>query len=924
MNIKLGKAHKLSRRMTFRGLDVSIETDKGELRHWYDPHNKTKGSTKMSHPYGYIRRTKGVDGDHVDVYVGPKEDAPNVFVVHQMKAPNFKTYDEDKCMLGFESAADAKAAYLKNFDSPKFFGSMTTMPWAEFEKKVKATCEQPKKLAFVNRLLPQEVTLESSRNPAAEQLLDTAGTIGAAATVPAAGAWYAGRKATQALPNYELINPELEQTAKKFQGLAQNKGLSAGEFTQQYIRHGQELAGSPAVKLPSGETLTGKGLIERLRTGKLSGPLVEKFTGTPYTPKSMEHYKAFEKGVVPAYAQMAQEAYETGISAPKAGGGEHLFKGKGGLAQDFATTVGEARYEAAKELADTGKLHPTRFRQKLVEVMQRKMPNATPADVKRFVQTLEGQLLSASPDAYKAHLGAIRAGQDATHLQNKLLSQAGLTTSERSTSAHEVTKRLQRFARRQGITERLGKLPPEVQQKLLTQLTAADDPLMQMLNMRIRQGWAKAPQQYGSLINPLLGYKKTHGKALEWAKKLRGRGRTALLAGGGLAALPILSRALRGPETMKIKTSADQSAYTQGSRAAFEKLGLLDDKPSLMERAAPWLGATGAGTLGYALLRRYNPAAQGSALRALQNLTKGKKFQIATEEASPLTQRIRSAIFGAPTVNKGKDVGGVVLHHTPSPARGMGDVNIGQGGLTSAMHDKYIFDRVMREGVGAGPGLKGALPDTELLAEALKRTGGNPAKLKEMFPEGFFIKAREGSMGRGIYTSLEDKGVREALQNPNRFIIQRKMPIQQEYRVHTLEGQPFASTHRWIPHEGIRKVWNRLMGGGGGAFLPATGKTRRELEDFVQQATKHLRTEGGKPLASAGESMHAAYDVAKLKDGTYKLIEANPVPGTLMNPIIAQRLQRQAMGRWSRPVAAAGGLGLAVPAGVGVSAATPG
>lgn len=148
MNIKLGKAYKLSRRTKFRGLDVSIETDKGELRHWYDPHNKTKGSTKMSHPYGYIRRTKGVDGDHVDVYIGPKEDAPNVYVVHQMKAPDFKKYDEDKCMVGFETAAAAKAAYLKNFDDPRFFGSMTTMPWAEFEKKVRATFEQPKKIAY--------------------------------------------------------------------------------------------------------------------------------------------------------------------------------------------------------------------------------------------------------------------------------------------------------------------------------------------------------------------------------------------------------------------------------------------------------------------------------------------------------------------------------------------------------------------------------------------------------------------------------------------------------------------------------------------------------------------------------------------------------------------------------------------------------
>lgn len=147
MNIKLSKAHKLSRRMKFRGLDISIETDKGELRHWYDPHNKTKGTTKMLYPYGYIRRTEGVDGDHVDVYVGSKENAPNVYIVNQMKAPDFKKFDEQKCMIGFSNAKEAKDAYLKHYNDKRFFGNMTVMPWNEFEKKVKKTFEQPKKIA---------------------------------------------------------------------------------------------------------------------------------------------------------------------------------------------------------------------------------------------------------------------------------------------------------------------------------------------------------------------------------------------------------------------------------------------------------------------------------------------------------------------------------------------------------------------------------------------------------------------------------------------------------------------------------------------------------------------------------------------------------------------------------------------------------
>lgn len=145
---KTAKAYKLSRRMEFRGLKISVETDKGESRHWTDPNNGEKGSTKMKYPYGYIRMTKGVDGDHVDVYVGPNEDAKNVYVVHQQKAPNFDRYDEDKCMLGLDSADEAKKAYLAHFNDDRFFGSMTVMPFEQFKKKVLGTFKRPQKIAY--------------------------------------------------------------------------------------------------------------------------------------------------------------------------------------------------------------------------------------------------------------------------------------------------------------------------------------------------------------------------------------------------------------------------------------------------------------------------------------------------------------------------------------------------------------------------------------------------------------------------------------------------------------------------------------------------------------------------------------------------------------------------------------------------------
>lgn len=146
---KTAKAHKLSRRMKFRGLDISIETDKGEKRHWYDPHNDTKGTTTMKFPYGYVRRTQGTDGDHVDVYVGPNEQAKNVYIVDQMKAPDFKAFDEQKVMIGFDSAAAAKKAYLDHYNSPKFFKSMKTMPFEDFKTKVLKTMKAPTKIANV-------------------------------------------------------------------------------------------------------------------------------------------------------------------------------------------------------------------------------------------------------------------------------------------------------------------------------------------------------------------------------------------------------------------------------------------------------------------------------------------------------------------------------------------------------------------------------------------------------------------------------------------------------------------------------------------------------------------------------------------------------------------------------------------------------
>jgi hypothetical protein len=123
---------KLEGRIDFQGLAVSVENKKGSKRSGTDSdgHN---WETTMKYPYGYILRSEGADGEHVDCYVGDERDSDRVFIVHQNN-PETGEYDEDKVMLGFESPEDAKQAYLEHYDRPGFFGTMDEMSMDDFRE----------------------------------------------------------------------------------------------------------------------------------------------------------------------------------------------------------------------------------------------------------------------------------------------------------------------------------------------------------------------------------------------------------------------------------------------------------------------------------------------------------------------------------------------------------------------------------------------------------------------------------------------------------------------------------------------------------------------------------------------------------------------------------------------------------------------
>lgn len=124
--------------LTWNGLGIAIETNKGGVRSGTGPDGK-KWSVTMPSDYGYIKRTSGADGDHVDVYMGGNPDSKKVFVVDQVDADAGR-FDEHKCLLGFNSQAAAVAAYHAAFDDgrgPDRMGAVVEMDVDEFKEWVK-------------------------------------------------------------------------------------------------------------------------------------------------------------------------------------------------------------------------------------------------------------------------------------------------------------------------------------------------------------------------------------------------------------------------------------------------------------------------------------------------------------------------------------------------------------------------------------------------------------------------------------------------------------------------------------------------------------------------------------------------------------------------------------------------------------------
>ena len=127
------------------GYDITIEQPKGSVRRGTDADGKQWEQT-MNNTYGYIRGTEGVDGDHIDIFLSDNPTEGNVYVVDQVNADG--SFDEHKVMYGFQSAEDARAAYLSNYEEGwQGLGTITEVSKEEFKKWVNSSRRKTKPFA---------------------------------------------------------------------------------------------------------------------------------------------------------------------------------------------------------------------------------------------------------------------------------------------------------------------------------------------------------------------------------------------------------------------------------------------------------------------------------------------------------------------------------------------------------------------------------------------------------------------------------------------------------------------------------------------------------------------------------------------------------------------------------------------------------
>jgi len=142
----------------FQGIPIDIERQAGTTRQGVNRMGQ-EWERKTTHDYGSIPGTYGIDGEPIDVYVGPRKNGALAFVVHQL-SPDGTSYDEDKVMLGFRNERQARNAFLKNSIGPQVFGAITPIS----VRKLRQKAERGDPMVLMNQQAANQIAKKLEKN----------------------------------------------------------------------------------------------------------------------------------------------------------------------------------------------------------------------------------------------------------------------------------------------------------------------------------------------------------------------------------------------------------------------------------------------------------------------------------------------------------------------------------------------------------------------------------------------------------------------------------------------------------------------------------------------------------------------------------------------------------------------------------------
>lgn len=153
------------------GMNITIEQPKGSVRRGTDANGKA-WETVMQNTYGYIRGTQSIDGDHIDIFLSDNPETGNVYVVDQIN--NDGSFDEHKVMYGFNSAEEARAAYLSNYEEGwQGLGNITEVSKEDFKKWLDSSTRKTKPFAEYAST-PAPVVLDNDTEGAPQDVAEEA------------------------------------------------------------------------------------------------------------------------------------------------------------------------------------------------------------------------------------------------------------------------------------------------------------------------------------------------------------------------------------------------------------------------------------------------------------------------------------------------------------------------------------------------------------------------------------------------------------------------------------------------------------------------------------------------------------------------------------------------------------------------------